>query len=93
MIVREAFANAGLHAHADQVRLEALMKGPNLHISVTDNGIGFSPAEAPGASDGHFGLTGMRERIKRLAGNIQIENAPQVGTQVQLCVRCTTSQH
>ncbi len=93
MIVREAFANAGLHAHADQVRLEALMKGANLYISVTDNGIGFSPAEAPGASDGHFGLTGMRERTKRLAGNIQIENAPQVGTQVQLCVRCTTSQH
>jgi signal transduction histidine kinase len=28
----------GLHAHANQVRLEALMKGANLYISVADNG-------------------------------------------------------
>jgi signal transduction histidine kinase len=40
MIVREAFANAGLHAHANQVRLEALMKGANLYIDVADNGKG-----------------------------------------------------
>jgi signal transduction histidine kinase len=92
MIVREAFANAGLHAHAEQVQFDAVMKGPRLHISITDNGIGFAPAEAPGASDGHFGLTGMRERMKRLGGTIQIGDAPPLGTRVQLCLRCATPQ-
>ena len=92
MIVREAFANAGLHAHAGHVVLDASGEQGSLCISISDDGNGFSVDNAPGASEGHFGLVGMRERLKRLGGTIQIESAPQKGTRITFRLPTDTSK-
>jgi len=53
--------------------------GGNLLISVRDNGRGFDPDNAPGASSGHFGLQGIRERVETLEGSFEIESGRKSG--------------
>jgi signal transduction histidine kinase len=50
-----------------------------LRFSVADNGCGFNPATAPDANAGHFGLEGIRERIKRMNGTFELKSAPGNG--------------
>lgn len=50
-------------------------------LDVCDDGIGFSPGEAGG-----FGLTALRERVRALAGGVDIECAPGGGTAVSVTV-------
>ena len=49
-------------------------------LTIRDDGRGFDPATADGPKDGHFGLQGMRERIKRLGGQLEIKSAVGKGT-------------
>ena len=51
-----------------------------LILTVRDNGCGFLPDHAQGMEDGHLGLAGIRERIKRNHGQIHIKSAPGEGT-------------
>ena len=44
-----------------------------------DDGRGFDPARRAGPSEGHFGLEGVRERVRRLGGAFRIESAPGAG--------------
>jgi signal transduction histidine kinase len=43
-------------------------------LTVRDDGRGFTPGAQRGAAQGHFGLTGMWERIEPLNGTVQIES-------------------
>jgi hypothetical protein len=52
---------------------------------VRDNGQGFYPECAPGAEDGHYGITGMRERAARIGADIQLASGPS-GTCISLRV-------
>jgi signal transduction histidine kinase len=47
---------------------------------VRDNGRGFSPDTAPGPEQGHFGLLGIRGRLKEFSGSFNIESALGKGT-------------
>jgi two-component system, NarL family, sensor histidine kinase DegS len=78
-LVREAIANALKHAEPDTVQVTMRMDAERLHLQVKDDGKGFDPAKAPGADRGHFGLSGMAERIERLGGTMQITSAPGAG--------------
>ena len=49
-------------------------------------GVGFEPGTEPKMAEGHFGLTGIRERLKGLDGTVTIESAPHRGTVVRLSV-------
>ena len=82
-IIRELVTNAIRHGHATAVRVEGRMEGPSAHFSVSDDGAGFDPAHAPGLADGHFGLQGVRERLAKFHGDLQIDSTPGSGT----CVR------
>ena len=52
-----------------------------------NDGEAFDPSKAVGPETGHFGLSGMRERAKRIGAALAIES---VGgwTEVRLCVKC-----
>lgn len=81
-IGQEALTNIAKHAHASRVRI-LLEFGPSLlRLRVEDDGAGFSPGAKP--ADGHFGLTGMEERAKRIAGSITVTSAPGQGTSIVL---------
>lgn len=83
-VAQEALSNVAHHARATlvQVRLDYAPEGVTL--TVEDNGLGFTPPEAPRdlATNGHFGLMGMQERTSLLGGHLSIRSAPGQGTRV-----------
>jgi signal transduction histidine kinase len=52
-----------------------------LEIDVTDDGTGIDPAAA---RDERFGLTGIRERVDLLGGEVRIQPGPTAGTVVSV---------
>ena len=88
LATQEALHNALRHANAQKITVEARRKAspPQLVITILDDGVGFEPGTEPKVAEGHFGLTGIRERLKGLDGTVTIESAPQRGTAVRLRV-------
>ncbi len=86
-IVQEALANIRKHSEAETVRiLMYSSEEGDCRILVEDDGIGMASAgslsgEHPGE---HIGLTVMKERAKRINGEIQFESEEGEGTLVQL---------
>lgn len=82
MVVREAVYNAVLHGHPHQILIDLAYEPQQLRLSVTDDGSGFDARETP--AEGHFGITGMRERMTRAGGKMTLTSAPGKGTRVEL---------
>lgn len=89
LVVQEAIHNALAHADAGQIDVEADFDAASgtVELTVVDDGHGFTPGTEAGTDQGHFGLTGMRERIQRLGGEFSINSRPGVGTTVRMKVR------
>ncbi len=77
-LVQEALTNAGKHANASQVILDVQEGDGEIRIVIRDDGDGFDPA-SPTAGRG---LTGMRERIELLGGEIDVSSKPGEGTEI-----------
>ncbi len=75
--LREAVTNIVRHANADRVEVELQADPRSLEMSISDDGRG-SPIK-PGN-----GLTGMRERIEQLGGQLRIDGAPGIGTRLRI---------
>ncbi len=86
-IVRELAANAVRHGGAHKVKVAGSADEGVLMFSVTDDGCGFSVEDAPGIAECHFGLQGIRERVARFQGKLDIESAPGKGTHVAVTIR------
>jgi signal transduction histidine kinase len=88
LVAQEALHNALKHAAPRHVTLEVHTYDHPARVSLTvhDDGCGFSPGTQLTPADGHFGLLGMRERIDRFAGTIQIRSAPGQGTVIHAVV-------
>lgn len=85
-IAGEAIFNIRRHARATRIVIE-LRHHANLVLSFADNGVGIDPAVVEqGSRDGHFGLPGMRERARKLDGDLVVRRIAQGGTQVMLTV-------
>ena len=78
-IIRELATNAIHHGKAHRVRICGELQDGLLTFSVSDDGSGFNPDSAAGANEGHFGLEGIHERIKRLNGTFTIISEPGKG--------------
>jgi len=79
-VVQEAVRNAARHSGAHQVRI--YVKGIRnqdttvaLSVSVQDDGKGFDPLQEAG-----LGILGMRERVMRLTGMLEVNSKPGRGT-------------
>jgi signal transduction histidine kinase len=88
LATQEALHNALRHANAQKISVEAQRKTnpERIEISIRDDGVGFLPGTEPKMAEGHFGLTGIRERLKGLEGTVAIESAPNQGTVIRLRV-------
>ena len=83
-IVQEAVTNVLRHAKAKSVSVVIEKSGPDLMLSISDDGIGFD-LKALCGSAATLGLRGMEERAEALGGSVTIASAAQTGTQV--CAR------
>jgi PAS domain S-box-containing protein len=86
--VRELLLNAVKHAHADRVNVDLAVDADGmLCITVTDQGIGFEPAEVAEPAKGGpagWGLFSIRERLTLLGGRFDIESSPGRGARFRL---------
>jgi signal transduction histidine kinase len=80
-VVQEALTNAIRHAKPTRVRIAVEETSGIIHVCVTDDGQGFDPA----APDSGFGLTGMRERISLLRGELHLASSA-AGTTVAAAI-------
>ncbi|MCX5416724.1 sensor histidine kinase [Streptomyces sp. NBC_00059] len=82
-IAEEALANAARHADAARAGVTLSYMGDEITLDIRDDGCGFDPAALPSHSGrGGFGLGGMRARAERIAGTVEVESEPGLGTAV-----------
>ena len=86
-VVRELVANAVSHGKARHVRVAGEMHDGFVSFSVADDGAGFDPAKAAGPSEGHFGLQGVRERLREFGGTLTVESKPGQGARFVATLR------
>ena len=83
-IIRELVVNAIRHGGAKSVKVAGEYHDGTISFSVRDDGCGFDPAAAPGVSQGHFGLQGIRERLDKFNGSLDIDSRPGCGTRMSV---------
>jgi signal transduction histidine kinase len=84
-IGREVIANAVRHAAPHRIEIEAMFGETVFALEVRDDGRGFTPEQAEDARhQGHFGLTGVRERATRMGGTCDVRAREGGGTVVAL---------
>jgi len=81
-IAQEAIHNVEKHAEATQLAVRLEYDARLLALAVTDNGKGFLVSKS--AAEGHYGLTGMRERVALIHGRFEITSQPGEGTTVRV---------
>jgi signal transduction histidine kinase len=87
-MVQEGLANVERHAGARQVWLRLWHRGPQLGLTLRDDGVGFDPSRIRPAGTGTtgYGLGNLRERAEALGGNVGILSAPGSGTRLDIRV-------
>ena len=85
-IGRESLANAIRHSHASKIEVEVDYSASNLRVLVRDNGCGIDPQVLRAGRDGHWGLTGMRERAEKTGAKLRLWSRASAGTEVELTV-------
>jgi len=89
-VAQEALANVAKHAGAGKVAVTLSYLEDEVMLDVRDNGSGFevdAVHERAEAADGSgFGLRGIRQRLKRVGGTLEIESAPGEGTALNASV-------
>lgn len=85
-LAREAVANAMKHGKPSRILVTLAFSPAELRLSFTDDGCGFEVGAAPGPETGHFGLTGMRERLQRLGGALEVQSSPGAGATVTAAI-------
>jgi two-component system, NarL family, sensor histidine kinase UhpB len=79
-ILQEAVTNALKHADARKIEIGIRDDEGTLEVEVMDDGRGLPQDwQRPG----HFGVRGMRERVRALGGALDIENRAEGGTRVR----------
>ena len=78
-IIQESLTNVMRHAGNGRVEVNARADGQALYLQIRDFGTGFDPATALSGTLSS-GLSGMRERIRMLGGEMAIDSAPGKGT-------------
>ncbi len=85
-IGREALVNAFRHSQASSIAVQLEYAPSYLGISVRDDGCGIDPQVVESGRDGHFGLSGMRERADRIGAKFKVLSRIGDGTEVELRV-------
>jgi PAS domain S-box-containing protein len=79
-IVQELLNNVMKHAAATEVEVHVVREGCRLAVSVEDNGCGFEPEALATQPLGGIGLSGVRNRVALLGGELSIKSRLGQGT-------------
>jgi two-component system sensor histidine kinase UhpB len=81
-VIQESLTNISRHAQAKQVNVELIEQVTTIKLIISDDGCGFDLAE----SFYGFGLAGMKERIKGLNGNFDIQTGLSQGVLLNMTI-------
>ncbi len=94
----EALTNIEKHAQARNVTLSLARREGALTLQIADDGVGLpalvtagqraaeTPSAQPASPPGHYGITGMRERVDALHGRLSLAARPGGGTIVEASI-------
>jgi signal transduction histidine kinase/ligand-binding sensor domain-containing protein len=86
-IAREILRNAFQHSGAGRIEAAIRYDAGLFRLRIRDDGKGIDPAVLEhGARAGHWGLTGIRERAKRIGARLALWSENGAGTEVELTV-------
>ena len=85
-IGREALTNAFRHSRANRIEIELKYSSGDFRLLVRDDGCGIHPHILRTGREGHWGLSGMRERADRMGARLHIFSRPSGGTELELSV-------
>jgi signal transduction histidine kinase len=80
-VAQEAMHNVGKHAEASRVVVELTGDDGEVHLAVSDDGVGFDSVDG---TEGTMGLSIMRERAEMIGAGLSVASSPGVGTAVAL---------
>ena len=84
---REAVVNAVRHASPRTIRIRLTFVGSSVVLEVCDDGRGAPMASFHKAvEEGHWGVAGMRERVRLMGGSLDITSTPERGTAVVVSI-------
>jgi signal transduction histidine kinase len=81
-VVQEALHNVAQHANAGHVLIEMVRDGDNVRLTIEDNGVGITKQPKPARQT--FGISGMRERISTIGGEMKVISSPGNGTRIEV---------
>ncbi|WNM60037.1 sensor histidine kinase [Candidatus Nitrospira allomarina] len=82
-VAQESLRNVVRHAQASAVHLVLRNEGPDIILSIHDNGKGF---EVDGVLSRGLGFVSMRERVRLVGGTLFVESQPGYGTTVKVSI-------
>jgi two-component system NarL family sensor kinase len=82
-LAQEALANVRRHARARDVTVDLRAAAGRLRLSLRDDGRGFEPRRI---AAGHYGILGMRERVRLLGGRLRVASRPGQGTTLSVSI-------
>jgi signal transduction histidine kinase len=85
-IGREALFNAFVHASATSVECELTYHRRYFILGIRDNGKGIDTQILQLGREGDWGLSGMRERSKKIMASFEIWSRNEAGTEIELKV-------
>lgn len=86
-LVQEGLNNIAKHAQARRAEVRLWVTPEReVHLSITDDGIGFDPVLLSSATDGRLGIRQMAERVQRLGGRFALHSVPGRGTQLEATI-------
>jgi signal transduction histidine kinase/ligand-binding sensor domain-containing protein len=85
-IGREAVVNAFRHSAGRRIDVAVERGRDVLRVRVLDDGRGMDHEILRAGRDGHWGLSGMRERAEQMGGTLRVWSRPGAGTEVELSV-------
>ncbi len=85
-IGHEAVMNAFRHAEAKNIELQLEYASRGLRLLVRDDGRGIDEAVLERGREGHWGLSGMRDRAGRIGARLSVWSSGGAGTEIELPV-------
>jgi signal transduction histidine kinase len=83
-IAQEGVTNALKHAQARKIEIVLSFRPSGVELCINDDGCGFDPQAA--ATNGHFGLRGLKERAHALEAELTLDSKLGQGTRLFLRV-------
>jgi len=77
----ESLTNIARHAQAHSVEVNIDVKDKAILLIVKDDGIGFEKSSIP---SGHYGILGIKERVRLVNGNVEIHSESDKGTTIRI---------